>query len=198
MLWLMVMVVTATPAAAQGPWSVFVGRAPQASGAVPTPRTPRRSDPHRYKPTPTTRFHAGVARSSGARACVRLSLCQIRARGIRRWRHQRLSPALTLYDLRLLGSYAIAGWKRVIACCCWTDAAGMEWRCRESAPSLGSVARRPSRCWFPCRAASALLVIGKPRLGRVAVRPADARRPAGSKPAQSGPANSVSDVRLSL
>ncbi len=97
-----------SPAVAQGPWSVFVAGGAAGFGGASTP-TASADVISQYKPGATTRFHLGAARAFGrvsvvidasyAKAGITASSDGFRAV---------LSPAFTLYDLRLLANYELA------------------------------------------------------------------------------------------
>ena len=98
------------PAAAQGPWSIFVGGGAAGFGGASTLPEDEPGATAQIKPSPTTRFHAGVARSFG-RAAVAFDFAYSKSGlgGYGDGGSYSLSPALTLYDLRLLFNYRIAG-----------------------------------------------------------------------------------------
>jgi hypothetical protein len=98
------------PAAAQGPWSIFVGGGAAGFGGASTLPGDEPGATAQIKPSPTTRFHAGMAHSFG-RAGVAFDLAYSKSGlgGYGDGGSYSLSPALTLYDLRLLFNYRIAG-----------------------------------------------------------------------------------------
>lgn len=102
--------VLTAPAIAQDPWSVFVGAgAVGFGGASQVTTPPLLGEATQYKPAPTTRLHLGVARSFG-KGGITFDAAYAKS-GLGAYTesaHVSFSPALTLYDLRLLGSYAIA------------------------------------------------------------------------------------------
>ena len=109
MLLLTITVGVATPAVAQGPWSVFVGAGAAGFGGGADALDPPPGEPTQYKPTPTTRLHAGLAREIG-RGAITFDASYARSGlgGYGGTINVAFSPTLTLYDLRLLGSYSIA------------------------------------------------------------------------------------------
>jgi hypothetical protein len=94
-------------AVAQGPWSVFVGGGAAGFGGASTPGTSDGID-LQFKPTPTTRFHAGIARGFG-RGGLTLDASYARAGlgGYTDPGSYALNPAMTLWDIRLLVSYEL-------------------------------------------------------------------------------------------
>lgn len=96
-----------SPAFAQGPWSVFVGGGAAGFGGASTPGTSEDIDVQ-FKPTPTTRFHVGVAREFG-RGGVTLDASYAKAGlgGYTDGGSYALNPGMTLWDFRLLVSYEI-------------------------------------------------------------------------------------------
>jgi len=98
----------ASPAVAQGPWSVFVGGGAAGFGGASTPGTDEDIEVQ-FKPTPTTRFHAGVAREFG-RAGLTLDVSYAKAGlgGYTEGASYALNPGMTLWDFRLLVGYQVA------------------------------------------------------------------------------------------
>jgi hypothetical protein len=98
------------PAAAQGHWSVFAGGGAAGFGGASTSAQDEAGETAQIKPSPTTRFHMGAARSFGrAGAVFGLAYSKSGLGGYGDGGSYSLSPALTLYDLRLLFSYRVAG-----------------------------------------------------------------------------------------
>jgi len=109
MLVLSLALAAAAPAFAQGSWSVFVGGGAAGFGGGSEALDPPPGEPTHYKPTPTTRLHAGVAREFG-RSGIAFDASYARAGlgGYGGYVNVAFSPVFTLYDLRLLASYAFA------------------------------------------------------------------------------------------
>lgn len=98
------------PAAAQGPWSLFVGGGAAGFGGASTLPEDEPGETAQIKPSPTTRFHVGAARSFGRTAAAfDLAYSKSGLGGYGDGGSYSLSPALTLYDLRLLFNYRVAG-----------------------------------------------------------------------------------------
>lgn len=94
-------------ALAQGPWSIFVGGGAAGFGGASTSGTSDGVD-IQFKPTPTTRFHAGVTRALG-RGGLTLDVSYAKAGlgGYTDGGSYSLNPAMTLWDFRLLVSYEL-------------------------------------------------------------------------------------------
>ena len=101
---------SAVPAAAQGPWSIFAGGGAVGFGGASTLPEDEPGATAQIKPSPTTRFHVGVSRSFGRiAAAFAFAYSKSGLGGYNDGASYSLSPALTLYDLRLLCNYRIAG-----------------------------------------------------------------------------------------
>ena len=96
-----------SPALAQGPWSVFLAGGAAGFGGASTPGTNQLGEVH-FKPAPTTRFHAGVARALG-RGGLTLDASYAKAGlgGYQAVGSVTLNPGMTLWDIRLLASYEL-------------------------------------------------------------------------------------------
>ena len=109
MLVLLLAIGITLPVSAQGAWSVFAGGGAAGFGGGSKVLEPAPGDPTQFKPSPTTRLHAGVTREFG-RGGITLDAAYSKSGlgGYGGTVNFVFSPVLTLYDLRLLGSYAIA------------------------------------------------------------------------------------------
>lgn len=97
----------ASPALAQGPWSLFLGGGAAGFGGASTAGTNEDGAVH-FKPAPTTRLHVGVAREFG-RGGLTLDASYAKA-GLGGYQSDAwvsLNPAMTLWDIRLLVSYEL-------------------------------------------------------------------------------------------
>jgi hypothetical protein len=97
----------ASPAWAQGPWSVVLGGGAAGFGGASTLSAGFTGD-EKIKPSPTTRLHLGVARALG-RAGLVLDASYAKA-GLGVYGvggSYSFTPGETLYDVRLLASYQI-------------------------------------------------------------------------------------------
>lgn len=99
--------VTALPAFAQGPWSVFLGGGAAGFGGASTPGTSQ-GETVQFKPTPTTRLHLGVARTFGnAGVALDASYAKAALGAYADTYSYSLNPAMTLFDVRLLATWQI-------------------------------------------------------------------------------------------
>ena len=97
------------PAVAQGTWSVVVGAGAAGFGGGSEVIDPPPGEPTQYKPTPTTRLDLGIARELGrGGVAFNVSYAKAGLGGYGGIVNVSFAPILTLYDLRVLGSYAIA------------------------------------------------------------------------------------------
>jgi hypothetical protein len=100
---------TISPAVAQGPWSVFVAGGAAGFGGASQAVPDVEGDVNQFKPAPTTRLHLGVARTFG-RAGVAIDGSYAKA-GLGAYGGSQtlvIAPAITLYEVRALASYALA------------------------------------------------------------------------------------------
>jgi len=99
------------PAVAQRPWSIFIGGGAAGFGGASS--VPDDASGAQIKPAPTTRLHAGGTRALG-RAGVAFDFAYSKSGlgGYGDGGSYALSPALTLYDLRLLFNYRLASFDR--------------------------------------------------------------------------------------
>ena len=101
---------TPCTAEAQGPWSAFVAGGAVGFGGATRLLPNDFIDDFTFKPTPTTRLHLGVARDFGRIAAVLdLAYSQSGLGGYSNGISQSQSPAMTLYEARLLASYRLLG-----------------------------------------------------------------------------------------
>lgn len=100
---------TVSPVIAQGPWSVFIGGGAAGFGGASTRTSPEvEGEVVQFKPSPTTRLHLGIARALGkASIAIDASYAKSGLGGYSSGGSYSLSPAMTLYDVRLLAGYEL-------------------------------------------------------------------------------------------
>ena len=110
--WLFIILSTggaSSPVLAQEPWSVFVAGAAVGFGGGSEALDPPPGEPTQYKPTPTIRLHLGLTREFGRGGITfDASYGKSGLGGYHGTINFSITPALTVYDLRLLASYSIA------------------------------------------------------------------------------------------